>query len=134
MAILIFKGSYALLLSIEVFQMVYFHYFIYQELPYNISNFLLRLKVLNFQFLPNPFKSIVPTDFNSVTAPLHFGQAVEDVVFFMSCGHYFLIIAFYVAWALLVVVLKNRTLNRFNRLRRFMRGVYNRRIRFGAVN
>ena len=134
MAVLIFKGSYALLLSVEVFQMIYFHYFVFEELPYNISNFLIRLKVLNFQFLPNPFQSIVPEDYNSSTAPDHFEEAVKDVVFFLSCGHYFLIIGFYMLWALLVVLLKNRTLNHFHRLRRFMRGVYSRRIRFGAVN
>ena len=35
--VLLFKGSYPLLLVFEVFQTVYFHYFIIAELPYNFS-------------------------------------------------------------------------------------------------
>ena len=62
MIILIFKGSYALLLAAEVFQMVYFHYFVNETLPYNFSNFLINLKYLNFQFLPNPLQSTVPAN------------------------------------------------------------------------
>lgn len=48
MAILIFKGSYPLLIASEVFQMVLYHYFIAIELPYNYSNFLIGLQALNF--------------------------------------------------------------------------------------
>lgn len=57
-----------------------------------------------------------------------------DTTFFISAGHYFLVIAFYVAWALLITLLKNRSLNRFRKLRRFAQGVYENRIRFGVVN
>lgn len=60
MLILLFKGSYALLLATEVFQMIYFHYFVNYTLPFNFSSFLLNLNYLNFQFLPNPFKSTAP--------------------------------------------------------------------------
>lgn len=45
-----------------------------------------------------------------------------------------MVIAFYVAWALLITLLKNRSLNKFRKLRRFAQGVYENRIRFGVVN
>jgi hypothetical protein len=63
LGILIFKGAYPLLLVTEVFQMIYFHYFLIEELPYNYSNFLLKLAKLNFQFLPNFLTSFVPENY-----------------------------------------------------------------------
>ena len=134
MIILIFKGSYALLLSIEVFQMIYFHYFVNETLPYNFSNFLINLKYLNFQFLPNPLASTAPEGFQSPATPTTFLLAVDDATFFLSCGHYFIILACYVAWAILIALLKNKGINKWDRLRRFSRGVFHRRIRFGVVN
>ena len=134
MFILIFKGSYALLLATEVFQMVYFHYFVNKTLPYNFSNFLINLKFLNFQFLPNPFLSTVPDNYSSPATPTTFVLAITDTTFFISCGHYFFILAFYALWSLSVSLLKNKGLNRWDKLRRFCKTVFQRRIRFGAVN
>ena len=48
MGILLFKGSYPLLIACEVFQMVLYHFFVSIELPYNYSNMLVGLDVLNF--------------------------------------------------------------------------------------
>jgi hypothetical protein len=59
--ILLFKGAYPLLLVTEVFQHIYFHYFVIEDLPYNYSNFLINLKSLNFQFLPNILNLVVPS-------------------------------------------------------------------------
>ena len=134
MLVLIFKGSYALLLASEVFQMVYFHYFMNQTLPYNFSNFLLNLKYLNFQFLPNPFASTIPDNYSSSATPTTFVLAITDTTFLISCGHYFLILAFYALWATAVAFFKNKGLNKWDKLRRFCRNVFQRRIRFGAVN
>jgi hypothetical protein len=134
MLVLIFKGSYALLLASEVFQMVYFHYFMNQTLPYNFSNFLLNLKYLNFQFLPNPFASTIPENYSSSATPTTFVLAITDTTFLISCGHYFLILAFYALWATTVAFFKNKGLNKWDKLRRFCRNVFQRRIRFGAVN
>jgi len=67
--ILLFKGSYPLLFVFEVFQNVYFHYFIIAELPYNFSNYLLNLKYLNFQFLPSLFNLMIPSDYSSPATP-----------------------------------------------------------------
>ena len=105
-----------------------------QTLPYNFSNFLINLKYLNFQFLPNPFSSTVPANFISPATPTTYILAIGDTTFLISCGHYFLVLAFYAGWALLIALLKNRTINKWDRLRRFSRGVFQRRIRFGAVN
>ena len=134
MAILLFKGSYTLLLAAEVFQMIYFHYFVNQTLPYNFSSFLLKLKPLNFQFLPNPMNSTIPFNYKSPATPSTYVLAVTDTTFFISCGQYFLVLAFYIGWALLIALLKNKGINKWNRLRRFAKGVFQKRIRFGAVN
>jgi hypothetical protein len=134
MVILLFKGSYSLLLATEVFQMVYFHYFVNQTLPYNFSSFLLNLKYLNFQFLPNPLASTAPENFVSPATPSTYVLAITDTTFFISCGHYFLILGFYAAWAILIALLKNKGINKWNKLRRFAKGVFQRRIRFGAIN
>jgi hypothetical protein len=134
MLVLLFKGSYTLLLTSEVFQMVYFHYFMNQTLPYNFSSFLLNLKYLNFQFLPNPFSGTVPANYQSPATPTTYVLAITDTTFFISCGHYFLVLAFYAGWALLVSLLKNKGLNKWARLRRLCRNTFQRRIRFGAVN
>ena len=45
-----------------------------------------------------------------------------------------MILAFYTGWAILIALLKNKSINKFDKLRRFCRGVFQRRIRFGAVN
>lgn len=122
--ILLFKGSYPLLLVFEVFQIIYFHYFIIIDLPYNFSNFLLNLKYLNFQFLPSLFTLMIPFTFISPASPQKFKQAIIDTTFFVSSGHYFLVIAFYVAWALAIIILKNKQINRFKKFRKFCKGVY----------
>lgn len=132
--ILLFKGSYPLLFVFEVFQNIYFHYFIIAELPYNFSNFVLNLKYLNFQFLPNLFLNLVPSTFVSSATPQKFKVAITDTNFFIAAGHYFLVIAFYIAWAALIALLKNRQLNKWRKLRRFAKGVYENRIRYGVVN
>lgn len=132
--ILMFKGSYPLLLVFEVFQTVYFHYFIIEDLPYNFSQFLLNLKYLNFQFLPSLFQLMIPDTYESEATPQKFKSAITDTTFFISAGHYFLVIAFYVLWALLIALLKNKTLSRFRKVRRFARGVWDNRMRFGAIN
>jgi len=41
---------------------------------------------------------------------------------------------FYIGWALVIALLKNRTLNKFTRLRRFAKGVFKKRIKYGAIN
>jgi hypothetical protein len=122
--ILLFKGSYPLMLVFEVFQNIYFHYFIIAELPYNFSNFLLNLKYLNFQFLPSLFNYMIPSTYISAATPQKFIVAITDTTFFISSGHYFLVIAFYVLWALVIALLKNKQLNKFRKLRRFAKGVY----------
>jgi len=66
--------------------------------------------------------------------PLYWTQMIPDTVFFISCGQYLIIIMSYAAWVILIALLKNRTINKFNRLRRFAKGVYNRRIRYGVFN
>lgn len=114
--------------------MVYFHYFVNMNLPYQFSNFLLNLKYLNFQFLPNPLASTVPDNYVSPATPDTYVLAVTDTTFFISCGHYFLILLFYSGWAVLIALLKNKGINKWDRLRRFAKGVFQRRIRFGAVN
>lgn len=134
MIILMFKGSYALLLACEVFQMVLYHYFISIELPYNYSNFLVGLNALNFQFLPNIFASLVPSTYKSATTPVYYTQMVTDATFFLSSGQYFMIIIFYIAWATIIALLKNKGINKYRRLRKFAKGVFERRIRFGAIN
>ncbi len=117
--ILIFKGSYALLFVAEVFQHIYFHYFIIDDLPYNYSNFLLNLKYLNFQFLPNVFLPLIPSNYASSVSPTKYTNAIIDTTFFISSGHYFILIIFYVIWALVISLLKNKTINKFHRVRRF---------------
>lgn len=52
----------------------------------------------------------------------------------ISSGHYFIVIMFYAGWALAVALLKNRGINKWNRLRRFAKGVWQRRIKYGAIN
>lgn len=70
----------------------------------------------------------------SSATPSSYVLAIGDTTFLLSSGHYFLILAFYAGWALLVGLLKNRGINKWARLRRFSKGVFQRRIRFGAVN
>lgn len=117
-----------------MFQNIYFHYFIIADLPFNYSNFLLNLKFLNFQFLPSLFNLMIPSTYASALTPQKYKPAITDTTFFISSGHYFLVIAFYVAWALVIALLKSKQINRFKKLRRFARGVYENRIRFGAIN
>lgn len=57
-----------------------------------------------------------------------------QTTFFISSGHYFTLIIFYLAWALLVALLKNKTINKFYTIRRFFKKVYIQRIRFNAIN
>lgn len=61
-------------------------------------------------------------------------QAIIDITFFISSGQYMIIIIFYAAWAFAIVLLKNKSINKFDRLRKFAKGVFYRRIRYGAVN
>jgi len=103
-------------------------------MPYNFSNFLINLQPTNFQFLPNPFQTLIPAGFISDKSLPHFELAVKDATFLISSGHYFIVIGCYAVWAILVALLQNKTVNRWPRFRRFMRGVYQQRIRFGAVN
>lgn len=72
LGIMIFKGAYPLLLVTEVFQTIYFHYFLIEELPYNYSNFLLKLAKLNFQFLPNFLTSFIPESYETEATPTKF--------------------------------------------------------------
>lgn len=134
MALLLFKGSYALLLACEVFQMVIYHYFVAINLPYNFSNFLIGLNALNFQFLPNIVQNVVPAGYVSPGMPTYYTLMVPDTAFFISSGQYFIIILFYIGWALTVSLLKNKGINKWRALRRFCKGVFERRIRFGAIN
>lgn len=92
------------------------------------------MKNINFQFLPNIFKSTIPEDYSSTVTPSTYVLAIGDTTFLISCGHYFMILIFYASWALLISLLKNRGINKWARLRRFAKGVFQRRIRFGAVN
>jgi hypothetical protein len=77
---------------------------------------------------------MIPSTYVSPATPQKFKIAITDTTFFISAGHYFLVIAFYVVWALVITLLKNKQINRFTKLRRFARGVYENRIRFGAIN
>lgn len=131
---MLFKGAYPLLLVTEVFQHIYFHYFLIEDLPYNFSNFLLKLNFLNFQFLPNLFTSFVPSSYVSPVTPTKFKEAVGQTTFLISSGHYFTLIIFYMAFALAVTILKNKKINKFNTVRRFFKKVFMNRIRFNAVN
>jgi hypothetical protein len=72
LGILIFKGAYPLLLVTEVFQSIYFHYFLIEDLPFNYSNFLLKLSKLNFQFLPNFLTSFIPETYETEATPTKF--------------------------------------------------------------
>lgn len=132
--ILLFKGSYPLLLVFEVFQTVYFHFFIIEELPYNFSEFLVNLRYLNFQFLPSLFNLVIPSDFSSPATPVKFTKAIEDTTFFISAGHYFIVIIFYLVWSLAVFVFKSKKINKFRKLRRICKSAWENRIRFGAIN
>lgn len=132
--ILLFKGAYPLLLVSEVFQHVYFHYFLIDDLPYNYSGFLLNLKYLNFQFLPNLLNLAIPSTYSSPATPIKFEAAITDTTFFISSGQYITLILFYVLWAIVISLFKNRTLNKFVTIRRFAKQVFLRRIRFNAIN
>jgi hypothetical protein len=114
--------------------MIFFHYFVFVELPYNFSNFLIGLKALDFFFLPNLLKDIVPAEFVTPSIPTYWTQIIPDTVFFISSGQYLIIIMSYIAWVILISVLKNKTMNKFDKLRRFAKGVWNRRIRYGVIN
>jgi hypothetical protein len=134
MALLMFKGSYPLLLACEVFQMVLYHYFVGIALPYNFSNFLVGLNALNFQFLPNMVKNVVPAGYVTAGVPSYYSQMVDDTVFFVSSGQYFLVLLAYVCFALVIALLKNKGISKWRALRRFCKEVFERRIRFGLVN
>jgi hypothetical protein len=133
MLLLLFRGSYTLLLACEVFQMVLYHYFVAIPLPYNYSNFLVGLNALNFQFLPNIVQSSVPSTYITPNVPTYYSLMVTDTAFFVSSGQYILIVVLYIGWALAVSLLKNKGLNQWRALRKFCRGVFERRIRFGAI-
>ena len=66
--------------------------------------------------------------------PVYWTQIIPDTVFFISSGHYIIIILSYAIWVVLISLLKNRTINKFHKLRRFAKGVYNRRVRYGVIN
>ncbi len=132
--ILLFKGAYPLLLVTEVFQHIYFHYFLVEDLPYNYSNFLLKLNYLNFQFLPNMFISFVPSNYVSTATPTKFKDAIGQTTFFISSGHYFTLIIIYIGLSLLIALLKNKSINKFYKIRRFFKKLYLTRIRFNAIN
>jgi hypothetical protein len=78
--------------------------------------------------------TFIPSTYISAATPQKYKEAITDTTFFISAGHYVLVIAFYVAWALAIALLKNRQLNKWRKLRRFAKGVYENRIRFGIIN
>lgn len=114
--------------------MVLYHYFIAIELPYNFSNFLIGLSPLNFSFLPNILQSQVPAGYASPKVPTYYTLMVTDTAFFISSGQYMLIPICYAVWALCVSLLRNKGLNKWRWLRRVCKGVFERRIRYGAVH
>ena len=82
------------------------------------------MKYLNFQFLPSMFNLIIPENYESEATPTKFKEAITDTTFFISAGHYFLVIGFYIVWALVVALLKNKAINKWTKLRRFCRGTW----------
>lgn len=62
---------------------------------------------------------MIPADYISSATPQKFKVAITDTTFFISAGHYFLVIAFYVGWTLSIALLKNKQLNRFRKIRKF---------------
>jgi hypothetical protein len=52
----------------------------------------------------------------------------------ISTGHYFTIIIIYIGLALILVILKEKKINKFDRLRRMAKRIYNNRFKHGALN
>lgn len=124
MAILLFKGSYPLLIACEVFQMVLYHFFVSIELPYNYSNMLIGLDVLNFEFMPNMVASLVPSTYESAVTPTYFKGMIDATTFFISSGQYLFLLLCYASWAIIISVLKNKGINKWRKLRRLANGVF----------
>ena len=76
----------------------------------------------------------IPDDFISEATPHKFKAAITDTTFFVSTGHYFCVIGFYIVWALVISLLQNKSLNKVRKLRRFCKGVWENRLRYGGLN
>lgn len=76
----------------------------------------------------------MPVAYQSATTPTYYLQMIPDTTFLVSSGQYFLIILVYAIWAILISILKNKGINKYRTLRKFAKGVFERRIRFGAIN
>jgi hypothetical protein len=113
--------------------MVLYHFFVSFELPYNYSNMLVGLDVLNFKFMPNMVASLVPTTFESAVTPAYFTGMIDSTTFFISSGQYLFLLLCYASWAILISILKNKGVNKWRKLRKFAKGVFERRVRFGAI-
>ena len=76
---------------------------------------------------------MVPAGYATKGIPTYFSLIIPDTVFFLSAGQYFLLILLYIGWALIISLLKNKGINQWKALRKFCKGVFQRRIRFGAI-
>jgi len=65
------------------------------------------------------FWSIIPENYESTATPQKFKTAINDTTFFISAGHYFAVIAFYLGWTILIAITKNRQICRFRKIRKF---------------
>jgi hypothetical protein len=133
--ILMIKGSYPMLLVLEVFQIIYFHIFIIASLPYNFSTFLAKLSILNFQFLPNLFSLyVVPQNFSSIATPLQYKTVIGDITFMVSAGQYFTLLIIYLGIGLVFAILKEKLCKCCERIRIFAKRQYLIRFKYGSVN
>jgi hypothetical protein len=94
---------------------------------------LVGLDVLNFKFMPNMVASLVPTTFESAVTPAYFTGMIDSTTFFISSGQYLFLLLCYASWAILISILKNKGVNKWRKLRKFAKGVFERRVRFGAI-
>lgn len=123
-----------MMVGCEVFQMIMYHYFLVIQLPYNYSNFLIGLNAFNFQFFPNILQSSVPAGYVTPNMPTYYTLMIPDTAFFISSGQYIMIVILYLGWALMISLLKNKGINKWRPLRKYCKGVFERRIRFSAVH
>lgn len=83
--------------------------------------------------MPNMVASIIPATYQSAVTPTYFKGMIDSTTFFVSSGQYFFLLLCYASWAILISILKNKGINKWRKLRKFAKGVFERRIRFGAV-
>lgn len=77
----------------------------------------------------------MPSTFRSPATPYKFEEAITDTTFFVSAGHYYFVIIFYVAWAGVVLLLKTKKINsRFRKVRKLCQSAWVNRIKYGAIN